>query len=87
MPDRLRASCAFLSISLLAAPIPAFAQSANASGKPAEKMICKKVAETGSLVKKTKVCLTRDQWNRAATRGQEYGREMQEGLRSSPNGA
>ena len=86
MPDRSRALCAFVSMSLLAAPGAAMAQSTVASGKPPEKLICKKVAETGSHVKKTKVCLTRDQWNRSATRHQDYGRDLQDTLRTKPVG-
>lgn len=86
MPDRYRALSALLGMSLLATPGAALAQSAVASGRPPEKMICKRVAETGSHVKKTKVCLTRDQWNRSATRHQEYGRDLQDTLRTKPAG-
>ena len=86
MADRSHALCALLGAALLAAPSGALGQAANSTGSPPEKMICKKVAETGSLVRKTKVCLTRDQWNRSATRGQEYSRELQETLRTRPAG-
>jgi hypothetical protein len=48
--------------------------------------VCKKVAETGSLVKKTKVCLTREQWEGSATRHQDYGRDLQDTLRSKSGG-
>jgi hypothetical protein len=86
MADRSHALCALLGATLLAAPSVALGQAADATGNPPEKMICKKVAETGSLVRRTKVCLTRDQWNRSASRGQEYSRDLQENLRTRPAG-
>jgi hypothetical protein len=70
---------------LLAVPAAAPALQAVTDGsKP--KLICKKIAETGSHVRKTKVCLTRDQWEGSATRHQDYGRDLQDSLRSKPGG-
>lgn len=77
-----------------ACSIPAFAEEPGKSmvepqpGGSAEsqKVICKKVAETGSLVKRTKVCLTRDQWNRSAENHRRYGEQLQDELRGRPGG-
>jgi hypothetical protein len=50
------------------------------------KLVCKRIAETGSLVKKTKVCLTREQWSRSAENYSKYAEELQDGLRTRPCG-
>lgn len=42
-----------------------------------EKIICKKMAQTGSLVKKKKVCYTREQWDRIAQAARANGQRMQ----------
>ncbi len=86
MPSFNRTLGALMGLSLLAMPGAASAMQAKTAEKQPDKMVCKKVGETGSLVKKTKVCLTRSQWERSATRGSEYSRELQEGLRGRPSG-
>jgi hypothetical protein len=66
-------------------PPAVLAQSGSkASSADSEKLVCRKVAETGSLVKKTKVCLTRAQWSRSSENHQKYGEELQDGLRTRP---
>jgi hypothetical protein len=76
-----------LAIPLLLMSLPAAAPALQAATDASkEKLVCKKIAETGSLVKKTKVCLTREQWEGSATRHQDYGRDLQESLRAKPGG-
>jgi hypothetical protein len=51
----------------LAAADPQAAPSADTSAKaekPGDKMICKKFLETGSLVKGTRICKTKSDWER-----------------------
>jgi hypothetical protein len=76
-----------LAIPLLLLALPATAPALQTSTEGAKaKLVCKKIAETGSHVRRTKVCLTRDQWEGSATRHQDYGRDLQESLRSKPGG-
>ena len=71
--------------SLMIASSPAAAQQAEAKPEAApEKLVCKKVLETGSFVKATKVCLTAKQWRRSATTHREFGEKLQDELRSRP---
>ncbi len=74
-----------LSVSAQAALGAAPAEFKDPGDKP-EKMICRSTLETGSLVRKTKVCLTRKQWQESAERNQDYGRDLQETLRTRPCG-
>lgn len=67
-----------LAISLLAISTVGHAmQQTAASPPPAQKVVCKKVLETGSLVKKRKICLTSRDWDRYTEESQRLGREMQ----------
>jgi hypothetical protein len=73
-----------IAISALALGSASAAVAAQQSGSEtaeAPKLICKKSLETGSLVKKTKVCLTREQWARSARGNEQYARELAEDLR------
>jgi hypothetical protein len=74
---------------LLALAVPAAAQQAEApqpapaAAAPAAKgdpnaMRCRKVAETGSLVKKYKVCKTNAEWNRLNDAGNRVARSIVE---------
>lgn len=72
------AEVAALSFFILVSVAPATAQTRRGGEvDPDTKRICKRAAETGSFVKGKRVCLTRKQWNEAATRSQALGREMQ----------
>ena len=81
-----RNAAAFVS-ALVLASLPAVVQGSNAPKAAVEAdkvtpdgdpIICRKVAETGSLVKKSKKCYTRAQWERIA----EAARARAERLRS-----
>lgn len=48
-----------------------------ASDTSAEKKICRRYAETGSFVRRTKVCRTQAEWRRIEEDARETGREMQ----------
>ena len=67
-------------------PAPLLAQAGQIAVTPpdSQKLVCKKKSETGSLVKKTKLCLTRAQWSRAADNHKKYAEELQDGLRTRP---
>jgi hypothetical protein len=58
----------------------------EASKAQGEKRVCKSVAETGSLVKKTKVCLSQAEWQRSGDKHRDYGRDLQQKLMSKQGG-
>ena len=45
---------------------------------------CKRFTVTGTLAKKVRVCKTNDQWAALSNRSQEWGRNLQDGLLTSP---
>ena len=67
---------------------PAPAPGAAAPTADAEKLICRKRAEVGSLVRKTKECHTKAEWDRIAESQQRGTRRMQDelmgGMRCDP---
>ncbi len=44
---------------------------------PLDKVVCRRILETGSLVKGKRVCLTRREWALASEKGSDRAREMQ----------
>lgn len=73
-------------LALLAAPAAAIAgeQSENAS-KPKERVICKKVVDTGSLVKGKKKCMSATSWERLSDASRERAKEMQQSVPGQNN--
>jgi hypothetical protein len=73
---------------------PAAAQSLPAQSVPEQsaadtdpnKVICKRFADTGSLVRKSKVCRTRAEWSRATEDAQKEGERLLSRSVSIPNG-
>lgn len=59
---------------------------AGTTQTPVEKLVCKKITETGSLVKRHKVCLTRAQWDRSQENHRQYGEQMADRMRTRPGG-
>lgn len=62
---------------LLLAPTTGEQPAPAPSPAPAEKVICKKSIETGSLVKGKKICLTEKQWRLAAESASNSAMRMQ----------
>ena len=59
------------------------------AAKPADdgdKVICKRFAETGSFVKKRRVCHTKDEWTKLNDLGQDAAERWVEENRSRPSG-
>ena len=52
-------------------------QSANQASDPADKIICRRYLETGSLVISTKVCHTRREWTRLRDEARQDTEAMQ----------
>ena len=75
-----------LSIASLGAPAFAADQAAQPAAPAEEKKVCKRIADSASLVRKTKVCLTRAQWKHSADGHRGYAQEMQDALRTRPAG-
>lgn len=69
-------STAFLTLAMMADAATATAQTA-VPADPLDKVICRRILETGSLVKGKRVCLTRREWTRASEKGRERAEEMQ----------
>lgn len=72
-----------LPVAATAAQSPAPAAAANASAQN-ERRICRSTAATGSFARRTRTCLTADQWRRADEGNRELAREMQESNRGRP---
>jgi hypothetical protein len=83
-----RGGGAFAALALLALPGAALSagETSAVTEKKPEKLVCRKLSETGSLVKKNKVCLTRAQWERSQSYHSEYGAKLQDDLRGRPAG-
>lgn len=69
-------------VAAIAAQNPAPA-TANASAQN-ERRICRSTAATGSFARRTRTCLTVDQWRRADEGNRDLAREMQENNRGRP---
>lgn len=54
--------------------------------KGSERLICRGRTETGSHVRRRRVCLTAEQWRRHDDSWREFGRQMQDDNRGAPNG-
>lgn len=68
-----------LALAILFAPTPAQPEPIEAAKLAAsqDEKICRKFAETGSLVRKIKTCRTRAEWRRIEEGAQETGRSLQ----------
>lgn len=77
-------SVAALPVSVHAAEPRAAASDDNKVTPDGERIICRRVAETGSLVKKTRKCYTQQQWERigeaARARGERLRSDSASGL-------
>lgn len=77
-----------LVIALAVLLVPAAAPAGQDDAKPRirEKLICKKWADTGSLVVRKRECHTREDWNRIADSQQRGARLLADGLTGRPCG-
>ena len=81
--------CALLATGGALAPVSAIAKESELEGKvmpDGEKILCRRVAETGSLVRKSKKCYTRAQWDRIAEAAKVNATRMQSDHTSAPAG-
>jgi hypothetical protein len=72
--------CVLLASGMVLTPAAARAKEPDLEGKvmpDGSKVICKRVAETGSLVRKSKKCYTRAQWDRIAEAAKTNATKMQ----------
>ena len=67
-----------------AADTPGAAQAANAVND--NRVICKKTLETGSLVRRTKQCFTKAEWDQIAETHRRGNEKMVDGLTTRPSG-
>lgn len=77
-----------MSLSLLIAAMVAAQAPQQAADQPksadSEKVICKRDSTTGSRVKKTRVCMTARQWDRAAQDAQANTQDYIDGANRMP---
>jgi hypothetical protein len=62
---------------LFALPSPVLAATTTAE-QPADKMICKRQLETGTLAKFTKTCLSKAEWQRLRDKSQAIGQGLRD---------
>jgi hypothetical protein len=69
----------YVALALLASPLAAQASepAKAATASDPDKVICKRQFETGSLVKSTKTCMTRREWERQASQSRDLGDTLQ----------
>ena len=75
-----------VALALLLAPAAAEAGPDDPAPVVREKLICKKSAETGSLVVRKRECHTREDWNKIADSQQRGARLLADGLTTRPCG-
>lgn len=56
----------------------------GAKSTPEDPVTCRRFAETGSHVRKVKVCRTRSEWTKVAEAARQQGRSMVDDNRSRP---
>lgn len=84
--------CAMASTAVFAADPPATAAPAAAPATaaaaldPEQKMICKRVKETGSLIKSTKTCHTKQQWTYINDVNSKFANDYVENSRTRSSG-
>lgn len=68
--------------------VVASAQSPAAASAKAQKerRICRTSVDTGSFARRTRTCMTVEQWRRADDGNRDVAQEMQDNNRSRPNG-
>lgn len=84
----MKGLCAAAAITLASLSMPMIAWAAETpSTEQAEKdkIICRKTAEVGSLVRKKKECYTKAQWDEIAEVHQRGAKKTQEGLSGGSN--
>lgn len=81
----LGTAAAIVLASLLIPTIASAAERSTAAAADRDKLICRKTAEVGSLVKKKKECYTKAQWDEIAEAHQRGAKKTQEGLAGGYN--
>ena len=81
----LRAAAAITLAGLLIPTLASGAEAPTAEQIERDKLICRKTAEVGSLVRKKKECYTKAQWDQIAEIQQRGAKKTQEGLSSGFN--
>ena len=69
-----------------AAPPPVSIAIAPAAADPGAEIVCRKVKDTGSLIRTKKTCHTKSQWAYIADQNQRFGRQMVEDGTGRPAG-
>jgi hypothetical protein len=75
-----------LSAALLSSASPTAVTSATKADADADKKICKREKQIGSMVRTKKICRTRAEWDEAAAQARQDMGEIQRTSRAPPNG-
>lgn len=75
-----------LAMVLTTQAIQAAQEQRSGSGAKDGRLICRRIVETGSLVKAQRQCFTREQWDRIASKGRDDTQTMRDYLSSRPAG-
>jgi hypothetical protein len=78
--NRIGAAAAIALAGLLIPAIASAAEPPTAEQADRDKIICRKTAEVGSLVRKKKECYTKAQWDQIAEVQQRGAKKTQDGL-------
>ncbi|HEU0134781.1 MAG TPA: hypothetical protein VFR28_08155 [Allosphingosinicella sp.] len=73
-------NASFVAAFALLAAAPALADTPSGATNPAkdpDKVVCKRTVDTGSLVRGTRVCKTRREWDRAGQSARKQAHDMQ----------
>src|SRR5688572_8096350 len=82
---RIRVAAAIIAASLLIPTLASAGEATSAEQAERDKIICRKTAEVGSLVRKKKECYTKAEWDQIAEIQQRGAKKTQEGLSSGLN--
>lgn len=77
----------YLTVAILAlAPVQTTAPAAPNAPPAADRRICKRMAATGSLVRRRKECRTKAEWDLIASAARENGQDMVDRNSGRPSG-
>jgi hypothetical protein len=75
-----------ITAALLGSASPVAAYAVDAEAPAAEKKICRRQKQIGSMVRAKKICRTKTEWDDAAEQARQDVGEMQRTSRAPPNG-
>lgn len=84
--EKMRVAMVSLAVMASFLAVPAIAAENPRPASDRDKMICKRDAEVGSIIKRRKTCMTKAEWDRVAESQQTGARKMIDELTTRPGG-